>query len=70
MTRVAALILPADIHDKRIRALRLDLEGGDKRVFGGHHGMVVFAPELKPNYELHGPPSEDGYESHHLFLSR
>jgi hypothetical protein len=69
MTRVAALILPPDIHDERIWALRLDLKGSDERVFGGHHGVVVFAPKLKPNYELHGPPSEDGYESHHHFLS-
>jgi hypothetical protein len=34
MTGVASFILLADIGDQRLRALHLNFEGGDQRIFG------------------------------------
>src|SRR5215216_5171619 len=33
MTRVTPFVLPADVRDLRLRALQLDFEGGNQRVF-------------------------------------
>ena len=43
VTSVAASILPSHVQNQRFRALRLDFEGGDERVFGVDDHMFGFA---------------------------
>jgi hypothetical protein len=52
VTSVAASILPSHVHDQRFRALSLDFEGGDERVFGVDHHMFGFALQLQSDSEL------------------
>ena len=52
VTSVPASILPSHVHDQRFRALRLNLEGGDERVFGVDHHMFGFALQLQSDSEL------------------
>lgn len=54
MTSVAASILSTHVHDPRFRALRLDLEGGDERVFGVDHHMLGSALQLQSDCKLQG----------------
>jgi hypothetical protein len=49
---VPASILPSHVHDQRFRALRLNLEGGDERVFGVDHHMFGFPLQLQSDSEL------------------
>jgi hypothetical protein len=54
MTSVAASILSTHVHDPRFRALHLDLEGGDERVFSVDHHMLGSALQLQSDSELQG----------------
>ena len=53
MARVAPAVLRTNVHDARVRVLGLDLEGGNERVFGLHHGVVGFSFQLQPDGETH-----------------
>ena len=50
---VASLILLADIGDQRLRALDLDFEGGDQRIFGVDDDMSRFPLKFKADRKLH-----------------
>ncbi len=50
---VASFILLADIGDQRLRALDLDFEGGDQRIFCVNDDMSRFPLKFKANRELH-----------------
>ena len=54
MTSVAASILSTHVHDPRFRALHLDLEGGDERVFSVDHHMLGSALQLQSDCKLQG----------------
>jgi hypothetical protein len=52
VTRVASLILLADIGDQRLRTLHLNFEGGDQRVFRVNDNVFRFPLEFKANCKL------------------
>jgi hypothetical protein len=49
VTRVTALILAANVHDQRVRALHLDFEGGNQRIFGVDGDVARLLLVLKTN---------------------
>jgi hypothetical protein len=53
MTGVASLILLADISDQRLRALHLNFEGGDQRIFRVNDNVSRFALKFKTDRKLH-----------------
>ena len=53
MTGVAAFILLADIGDQRFRALHLNFEGGDQRIFGVNDNVSRFPLKFKADRKLH-----------------
>ena len=53
MTGVASLILLADIGDQRLRALYLDFEGGDQRIFRINDDVSRFSLNFKADRKLH-----------------
>ncbi len=53
MPRVASFILLADIGDQRLRALHLDFEGGDQRIFRVNDNVSRFALRFKADRKLH-----------------
>jgi hypothetical protein len=53
VTGVASFILLADIGDQRLRALDLDFEGGDQRIFGVDDDMSRFPLKFKADRKLH-----------------
>jgi hypothetical protein len=59
VTGVASLILLADIGDQRLRALYLDFEGGDQRIFRINDDVSRFSLNFKADRKLHlcSPPS-------------
>jgi hypothetical protein len=46
MTGVAAFILLLDIGDQHLRALHLDFEGGDQRIFCVNDNVFRFPPRV------------------------
>ncbi len=53
MTSVAAAILLADVHNRRRRVFRLDLEGGDESIFCVHGNVVRLSIKFKPDCKVH-----------------
>ena len=53
MTGVASFILLADIGDQRLRALHLNFEGGDQRIFGVNDNVSRFPLKFKADRKLH-----------------
>jgi hypothetical protein len=53
VTGVASLILLADIGDQRLRALYLDFEGGDQRIFSVNDNVFRLPLNFKTDRELH-----------------
>jgi hypothetical protein len=53
VTGVASLILLADIGDQRLRALYLDFEGGDQRIFRINDDVSRFSLNFKADRKLH-----------------
>jgi hypothetical protein len=53
MTGVASFILLADIGDQGLRALHLNFEGGDQRVFRVDDNVSRFPLKFKANRILH-----------------
>ena len=52
MTGVTPPILPADIRDQCFRALHLDFEGGNQRIFRIHNDVARFILLLKTDGKL------------------
>ena len=53
MTGVASFILLADIGDQRLRALHLNFEGGDQRIFRVNDNVSRFPLKFKADRKLH-----------------
>jgi hypothetical protein len=53
VTGVASFILLADIGDQRLRALHLDFEGGDQRIFRINDDVSRFSLNFKADCKLH-----------------
>jgi len=53
MTGVASFILLANIGDQRLRALHLNFEGGDQRIFGVNDNVSRFPLKFKADRKLH-----------------
>ena len=53
VTGVASLILLADIGDQRLRALHLNFEGGDQRIFRINDDVSRFSLNFKADRKLH-----------------
>jgi hypothetical protein len=53
VTGVASLILLADIGDQRLRALDLNFEGGNQRIFGVNDDVSRFPLKFKADCKLH-----------------
>ena len=52
MTGIASLILLADIGDQRLRALHLNFEGGDQRIFRIDDDVSRFSLNFKADRKL------------------
>ena len=52
VTRVASLILPADVCDQCFRALYLDFEGGNQRIFRVYDDVACLPLQLKADGKL------------------
>jgi hypothetical protein len=53
VTGVASFILLADIGDQRLRALHLDFEGGDQRIFRVNDNVFRFPLKFEADRKLH-----------------
>jgi hypothetical protein len=53
VTGIASFVLLAYIGDQRLRALDLDFEGGDQRIFGVNDDVSRFPLKFKADRELH-----------------
>src|SRR5262249_42947819 len=52
VTGVAPFILPPPIRDQCLRALQLDFEGGNQRIFRVHNDVVRLIFQLKTDHKL------------------
>jgi hypothetical protein len=53
MTGVASFILLADVGDQHLRALHLNFEGGDQRIFRVNDNVSRFPFKFKADRKLH-----------------
>jgi hypothetical protein len=53
VTSIASFILLTDIGDQHLRALHLDFEGSDQRIFGVNDNVFRFPLKFKADRKLH-----------------